>query len=113
MTAQLYSNENFPLAVVLALRGMGHDVVTSVEAGNANQAIPDDEVLHDATRQQRAVLTLNRRDFIALHRQNQDHSGIVVCTFNPDFFAQAAAIHAALVTTPVLNGQLMRINRGS
>ncbi|MCX6876528.1 MAG: DUF5615 family PIN-like protein [Verrucomicrobia bacterium] len=113
MTARPYSNENFPLAVVLALSEKGHDVVTSVEAGNANQGITDDEVLYFATRQERAVLTLNRQDFVGLHRQNPDHGGILVCAFNPDFPAQAEAIHAARGATPVLKGQLMRINRAS
>ena len=111
--ARLYSNENFPMAVVQALRDMGHDVLTSAEAGNANQSIPDDKVLRYAVDQGRAVLTLNRRDFIALHRQGTRHSGIVVCTFNQDFPAQAAMIHATLAATPVLDGQLLRVNRGS
>ena len=43
--ARLYSNENFPRPVVEALRHRGHDVLTSLEAGRANQGIPDDEVL--------------------------------------------------------------------
>ena len=65
--ARLYSNENFPLRVVKALRSLGYDVVTSLEAGRANQRIPDDEVLRFATSEGRAVLTLNRRDFVHLH----------------------------------------------
>lgn len=32
MIARLYSNENFPLPVVAALRGFGHDVLTSHSA---------------------------------------------------------------------------------
>ncbi len=43
--ARLYSNENFPLPVVVELRRLGHDVLTVQEAGKANQEIPDDEVL--------------------------------------------------------------------
>ena len=61
--ARFYSNENFPLPVVVALRRAGHDVLTSAEAGNANRRIPDDQVLAYATQELRAVLTLNRRDF--------------------------------------------------
>jgi len=34
--ARFYSNENFPLPVVEALRAMGHDVLSSLDAGNAN-----------------------------------------------------------------------------
>ena len=36
--ARLYSNENFPLDMVIALRQLGHDALTSKEAGQANQA---------------------------------------------------------------------------
>ena len=66
--ARLYSNENFPLPVVLELRRLGHDVMTVQEAGKANQEIPDDEVLAFASVEGHAVLTINRRDFIRLHR---------------------------------------------
>ncbi|MFB2971756.1 DUF5615 family PIN-like protein [Aerosakkonema sp. BLCC-F183] len=65
---RFYSNENFPLDMVQALRDFGYDVLTSYESGRANQRIPDDEVLAFAKSEQRIVITLNRDDFIALHR---------------------------------------------
>ena len=111
--ASLYSNENFPLPVVEALRESGHDVLTSAQAGNANQGIPDDEVLRFATTPGRAVLTLNRQDFISLHRQSSDHGGIVACTFNANFSDQARRIHHALQNITTLNGQLVRVNKGA
>ena len=43
MIARLYSNENFPLPVVEALREHGHDVMTTHDAGKANVGIPDEE----------------------------------------------------------------------
>jgi hypothetical protein len=46
MKARLYSNENFPLPVVEALRRLGYDILT----------------------------THNRQDFIRLHRQNPKHA---------------------------------------
>lgn len=108
--ARLYSNENFPRQIVLALRAHGHDVLTTVEAGLANQEIPDADVLAYATREGRAVLTLNRRDFIRLHRERPDHAGIVVCAQDPDGAGQAARIDAALTAAGELAGQLIRIN---
>lgn len=111
--ARLYSNENFPLPVVEELRRRGHDVLTTREADQANKGIPDDEVLRFATRESRAVLTLNRSDFIALHRENSAHAGIIVCTFNPDFIALAERIHAALEACESLSGSLLRVNRGA
>jgi len=110
--ARLYSNENFPLPAVIALREFGHDVLTSHESGKANEAVPDNEVLDFATQSKRAVLTHNRSDFMALHRKNQGHEGIIVCTSNPDFSALAACIHRQLIELDSLKGQLVRVNKG-
>jgi len=43
--ARFYTNENVPVQVVAELRRLGHDVVTSLDAGNANSAMPDAEAL--------------------------------------------------------------------
>ncbi|GAB4203494.1 MAG: hypothetical protein Fur006_57930 [Coleofasciculaceae cyanobacterium] len=39
--ARLYADEQFPRETVLALRTLGHDILTVQEAGKANQQIPD------------------------------------------------------------------------
>ncbi len=109
--AKLYANENFPLPVVEALRRLGHDVVTIQETGKAEQRILDDEVLEFAVADDRAVLTLNRKHFIRLHRERPKHAGIIVCTVDSHFAGQAARIHAAIEDTPDLQGQLVRVNR--
>ena len=62
--ARLYADEQFPKKVSEKLRAIGHDVLTVQEAGNANLGIPDDEVLAFAVNDNRAVITLNRQDFI-------------------------------------------------
>ncbi len=109
--ALLYSNENFPQPVVEELRRFGHDVLTVLEAGKADQALSDEAVLTFATSQQRAVLTLNRKHFIRLHQEHQDHAGIIVCTYDPDFVGQAARIHQAIASPMAISGQLLRVNR--
>ncbi len=109
--ARLYADENFPLPVVEELRRLGHNVVTSWEAGNADRALPDEEVLAFATAEQRALLTLNRKHFVRLHRAQPIHAGILVCTFDPDFVGQAERIHGALAERSDLAGQLIRVNR--
>ncbi len=88
-------------------------MLTSLDAGKANDAIPDDEVLRYATADQRALITHNRQDFIHLHRLRPDHDGIFVCTVDTDFPALAARIHAHLQALESLHGQLVRINRGN
>jgi predicted nuclease of predicted toxin-antitoxin system len=109
--AALYANENFPFIVVEALRALGHDVLTSREAGNANQRIPDQDVLAFAAQNQRAVLTINRDDFIRLHRLNPNHAGIIVCTQDSDLPGQSERIDHAIRGLESLSGQLVRVNR--
>ena len=45
MIAGLYSNENIPLPAVEAPRRLGHDVLTTQDAGKSHEAISDEEVL--------------------------------------------------------------------
>ena len=108
--ARLYANENFPLPSVEELRRLGHDVLTMVEAGRAGQAMPDEAVLAFAREEERALLTLNRKHFIRLHKTCSDHAGIIVCTFDPDFVGLADRIHTAIESQASLKGQLIRIS---
>jgi len=57
------------------------------------------------------VLTHNRWDFVRLHARKARHSGIVVCTPDPDVDRQAAGIDVAVRRAPTLEGILLRINR--
>jgi hypothetical protein len=109
--ALLYSNENFPREAVKELRRLGHDVLTVLEAGKADQSIPDEQVLDFAISLGRAVITMNRRHFIRLHQNQPNHSGIIVCTYDPDFIRQATRIHAVLEPQQLLTGQLLRVYR--
>lgn len=79
--ARLYADEHFPVAIVYALRRLGHDVVTVRETGisKAGEGMPDELVLQYAAQYQRIVLTFNERDFRQLHTENARHSGIVCC----------------------------------
>jgi hypothetical protein len=109
--ARLYANENFPLPVVEELRRLGHDVVTTADYGGAGKALPDKEVLALAVSQDRILITLNRKHFIRQHAVNPDHRGIVACSFDPAFPAQARRVHEALEAAGPLSGKLIRVNR--
>ena len=109
--ARLYANENFPFLAVVELRRLGHDVVTVHETGKADRSTPDIEVLDFAITEKRAVVTLNRKHFIALHSQRPDHFGMVVCTVDANFARQAQRIHQALAAYPDLSGKVIRVNR--
>jgi Domain of unknown function (DUF5615) len=109
--ARLYADENFPLPVVEELRRLGHDVLTIQETGKAHQSTPDEAVLASASADGRAVLTINRKHFVRLHRASAQHAGIIACTYDPNFTAQAARIHAAIEAQAQLASQLIRVNR--
>ena len=95
----LYADENFPLRVVEELRRLGHDVLTALEDGRANQSITDNDLLARATEINRALLTLNRLDFKRLHQQIPDHAGIIICTEDPDRAGQAKRVDISIAET--------------
>jgi len=109
----LYADENFPLRVVEELRQLGHDVITALEDGRANQSITDKDLLHRATEISRTLLTLNRLDFKRLHLQVPDHAGIIICTEDADRVGQAQRIAASIATVGDLRQLLIRVYRPS
>ena len=109
--ARFYANENFPYAVVRQLRSLGHDVLTVAEAGNAGQRISDEAVLAYAAQSEHAVLTINRRDSVRLHRQGASHAGIIACTQDADVLGQAQRIHEVVTATGSLANSLLRVVR--
>ena len=109
--ARFYSNENFPLLTAVNLRELGHEVMTAFEAGNPIRRVADEAVLAYAMSGNRAVLTINRKHFIALHHRTPTHCGIVVCSLDSDFAGQANRIHAAVSIHADLTGMLIRVNR--
>lgn len=106
-----YADENFPLDVVKELQNLGHDVLTALEDGRANQSIPDSEVLSRAIGLGRMLLTINRKDFKRLHYQQPTHAGIVICTQDTDFVGQANRIIDAVTKTDNPTAQLIRVYR--
>ena len=104
--ARLYGNENASLRIVERLRELGHDVLISRDAGQANRGIEDEDVLAFALGEGRAVLTNNRKHFIRLHRGEGDHRGIVVYTVQPDTEGIARRIDAAL-RDPLAQGRFL------
>ena len=109
---RFYANENFPLDLVKELRKYGYDVLTSRDAGQANQSISDENVLKFAQERDRVVITLNREDFITLHRESQEHSGIIICKEDRDYLGQADKIHEFIGNdNQSLKGRLIRIKK--
>ena len=57
----------------------------------------------------RAVLTMNRRDFIRLHAQTPQHKGIVICKSSTNWEKIGQAIHNHLSQFETIEKQLIRI----
>jgi predicted nuclease of predicted toxin-antitoxin system len=110
--ALLYTNENFPEPAVGELRKRGHDVLTTHEAGNSNAGTSDLDVVRYATANGRVVVTLNRKDFIKIHKSGEPHAGIVVCTVDPDNEALATRIDLAILVKSTMVRELIRVARG-
>ena len=106
---RFYSNENLSFILVKELRDLGHDVLTSYEAGNANQRIPDERVLAEATMNNRCVLTFNRDDFLQLHRSGIEHSGIIIFKDDRDRLNQVLKLQKYLITQQTLQNRLIRV----
>lgn len=111
MMARLYADEQFPQPVVECLRCFGHDILTVRDADQDNRGIPDEAVLAFATRNNRAVLTINRDDFVRLHRSQPNHAGIIVCSQDLDWEGQARRINEAIIKVGSLQNTLVRVNR--
>ncbi|WP_020606861.1 DUF5615 family PIN-like protein [Spirosoma spitsbergense] len=112
--ALLFADENFLMPAVVVLRELGHDVQTLLEIGQAGLAVPDDEVLQLSTSLNRCLLTLNRKDFIKLHRQSSNHAGIIICKADAAFAALAHRTHVCIQQqTNSLTGQLLRVQRST
>jgi hypothetical protein len=77
---RLYLDEDVDVALAVALRRRGIDVLTTQEAGNVQQL--DEDQLTFATRAGRIFFTHNRRDFALLHKkaieEGRSHAGIIL-----------------------------------
>lgn len=89
------------LSAVIAeqLRDRGHDISAAVERGDL-RGLADPDLFEHAQREQRAIVTYNREDFLALDRQyradTRYHHGVVI--LNPRRCPQGAASTGALIT---------------
>lgn len=78
---RLYTDEDVNIAVAGQLNRLGYEVLTCVEAGNANLSLSDDWQLGYATAHQRTILVHNIDDYIAEDQkwraEGREHYGIV------------------------------------
>jgi uncharacterized protein with PIN domain len=78
--ARLYLDEDLTPDLARLLRAAGHDVVSAHERGASG--LSDEDQLELATAEDRALLSFNYRDFIALSQRwskdNRQHAGIIV-----------------------------------
>ncbi|WP_375515355.1 DUF5615 family PIN-like protein [uncultured Nostoc sp.] len=61
----------------------------------------------------RAVLTINRRDFFKLHNIKPKHTGIIACKYDLNWNRLATNIDVVISTESTLTGKVIRVNRFS
>jgi predicted nuclease of predicted toxin-antitoxin system len=106
----LYADENFSFRVIDVLVAAGYDVLTARDDGRANIGIPDPLVVRRATELGRAVITFNRRHYVACHRADPAHAGIVAVSEDTDVQAVSARVLAALADVADLTGRLITVD---
>lgn len=99
--AKILADEHFPVRIQDRLRRLGHDVTTvrQYDENKSGDGKSDEEVLRIATAEGRAVLTMNKKDFKALHeaRVIGAHKGIIACDESEASpTVQAKRIHDAI-----------------
>lgn len=97
---KLLLDEMLPATIAEQLRQRDRDVV-AVDERPELRGLPDPEVLELCGREERAIVTYNRDDYIELDRwyrsAERDHSGVVI--LNPRRFPQGMATIGMLVTS--------------
>lgn len=95
-----YFDEHMPTAIAEQLRARGIDVLTTAEAGRANQRISDDEQLAYSTRLGRVLVTEDHH-FVALSQACRPHGGVVYFPIKLDIGACVEYLELlALMTEP-------------
>lgn len=78
---RLLLDEMIAARIAGQLRGRGHDV-RAVDENPELRGLPDPDVFAHAQREERAIVTYNRDDFLALDREyasrQREHHGIVI-----------------------------------
>lgn len=79
---KLHLDEHLPPRLALQLRMHGYDVTSTLESGLVEA--DDDEQLAFAATEQRAIVTVNHKDFAVRHEsylsEGKEHWGIVLST---------------------------------
>ena len=96
---KLLLDEMLSTRIAEQLRGHGHDAA-AVDENPDLRGLADPDLFAQAQEQERAIVTYNRDDFLALDREyrsrEREHHGIVI--LHPRRFPQGAGSVGALVT---------------
>ncbi|MFN6564418.1 MAG: DUF5615 family PIN-like protein [Nostoc sp. ChiSLP01] len=68
-------------------------------------------MLEFTSQEERAILTLNRTDFLKLHYNHPEHSGIIISRADRKWENFANRIHQVITQVESFKGQLIRVNR--
>lgn len=97
---RLLANENFPLGSVRVLRAAGHDVAAIIED---TPGVTDVEVLAQAVREARVILTFDRDYGELLYRHRlPSPSGVIYLRFDPMTPQEPGEHVLALLAVPAI-----------
>lgn len=99
----------FPLKLPYKITVASIDITKALEELGFDVILLKKAVLAFSIIQNRAVLTLNRRDFFRLHRLNSEHCGIIASVDDCDRQRMARNINQAIVESETLTNQLIRV----
>ena len=85
--------------------------MTSYDARQANQGIPDDEVLQFSIQESRTVITFNRDDFVKLHWSGIRHCGLIICKDDRNYNGQAEVLQDWFAQNDSLNDRCLRVKK--
>jgi hypothetical protein len=78
---RLYTDEDVNVRLAQQLRRDGYDVLTCLDAGNANRGLADEEQLSFAVGERRAILIHNIPHYAVIHgawqAQQREHYGVI------------------------------------
>lgn len=97
---KLLLNEMISAVIAEQLRARGHDVAAANERREL-RGLPDPDLFERAQQENRAIVTYNREDFLALERlyrhQGRDHHGVVI--LHPRRFPQGSPSIGPLIAS--------------
>jgi hypothetical protein len=111
----IFADANLPKELADGLRALGYDVLTVQQyqkSSRPEHGLSDELVLQTAVKFRRIICTLDRFDFLALHRANPSHKGMILIKRGRKSNLRRILSHIddAIKSLAPLDGKAIRVN---